>query len=84
MKLGDTNPDVTAHCNGVIEEMREKTGYDGKVHTVFVAVYVDNRLEFAGADVQMQGEMSRDKAKKQAGLILWRMDPNGQLSGGVE
>lgn len=86
MKIGDTNPDVTEHVNGVIANMRRQNRYDGEVHTVFVAVYVDGRLEFAGADTMLKGTIDRDVAKWQARDILLRMNPNGDLSkkkGGV-
>ena len=55
----------------------------GEAHTVFVAVYVDGRLEFAGADVHMgRSRMSRLVARNQAITIVARMNPLGELSSG--
>ena len=62
---------------------RVKTGFSGEAHTVFVAVYVDGRLEFAGADVHMgRSRMSRLVARNQAITIVARMNPLGELSSG--
>lgn len=81
MRLGDTNADVTEHCRGVEAEMRAtmKLADDVPVHSVFVAVYVDGRLQFAGADTTT-AVPSRSTAKTRAGTILDRMDPMGELS----
>ena len=80
MKIGDTDVQVLNHVKKVLETMRIQTGYNGEAHSVFVSVYVDGRLEFAGADVLMGKGIDRLSAKNQASVILGRMDPHGELS----
>lgn len=81
--LGETSEKVKLHCAKVIEYCRVKTGFSGEAHTVFVAVYVDGRLEFAGADVHTgRIKISRLVARNQAISIVARMNPLGELSSG--
>lgn len=81
--LGETSEKVKLHCAKVIEDCRVKTGFSGEAHTVFVSVYVDGRLEFAGADVYMgRSKISRLVARNQAISVVARMNPLGELSSG--
>lgn len=81
--IGETSEKVKLHCAKVIEDCRVKTGFSGEAHTVFVAVYVDGRLEFAGADVHTgRSKISRLVARNQAISIVARMNPLGELSSG--
>lgn len=75
MNIGDTNPDVQKHIEKTIENAREATGHDLR-HTVFVAVYVDGMLEFAGANAT-NIIPTREQAKTQAASILYRMHTFG-------
>lgn len=81
MRLGDTNAEVAEHCRGVEAEMRATMEIpdDVPVHSVFVAVYADGRLQFAGADTTT-AKLDRSVAKDRAGVVLMRMDPRGELS----
>lgn len=81
-RLGETSEKVKLHCAKVIEECRANTDFKGECHSVFVACYVDGRLEFAGADVTMCDKVQLDRAvaRSQALNILARMNPYGDLS----
>lgn len=79
-RLGETSEKVNLHCSKVVDECREKTGFGGEVHTLFVSVYVDGRLEFAGADVHMGEDLTRAIARGRAFNVLSRMNPYGELS----
>lgn len=76
MKIGDTNPAVDEHIRRTIAEANAKTGRDDMTHTVFVAVYVDGMLEFAGANAS-NIVPDRATARYQADNIIRRMNPNG-------
>lgn len=81
--LGETSEKVKLLCAKVVEDCRVRTGFSGEAHTVFAAVYVDGRLEFAGADVHTgRSKISRLVARNQAISIVARMNPLGELSSG--
>lgn len=84
--LGQFDERAYSHGRIVVDEMREATGIkEGVAHFVCVAVYVDGYLQFAGADacLELCGKgIDRLEAKKQAAVILGRMDSHGDISKG--
>ena len=82
--LGEFDARAYAHGRGVIQDMLDMTGVrDENVHAVFVAVYVDGFLQFAGADAVAfcgrLGRLTRLSAKERAQHVLGRMSTDGEI-----
>lgn len=79
-ELGRFDRTVYDHGQTVVQEMRNVTGIKGgEAHFVTAAVYVDDYLQFAGANVAVGIHIDRLAAKHQAMIIIGRMEPSGEI-----
>lgn len=80
--LGEYSTRAAEHGNKVVREMLGRDAEEGEAHSVCVAIWVDGRLQFAGADCRPHNgrDVSRFEARQVATVIAQRMNPHGMCA----
>lgn len=80
--LGEYSTRAAEHGNKVVREMLGRDAKEGECHSVCVAIWVDGRLQFAGADCRPHNgrDVSRFEARQVGTVIAQRMNPNGMCA----